>query len=202
MIVENIPVLIGTALPLMASPGPATVALAATGATVGIARGLAYLAGVCVGVMGILLAVATGFTGLLIAVPGLVPVVVAIALVYILYLAWRIATAPVLSADEGQIESPSFAGGLIVAVANPKAYAAMASAFAATTLIPTDATADGLAKYALISVLIWTVNSSWLAFGSAFAALLRNERTARTINVTFAILLLVSVSAVAWDRLH
>lgn len=195
---SNIPILLGAALPLMASPGPATLALFATGAAFGWTRSLPFLAGICIGVMSILLAVATGLTGLVLAVPGVLPVLGVLALIYLGYLAWRIATAPVGDAPGALKDqpAPSFAGGLVVAVVNPKAYAAMATAFSSTSLVADDLLADGIAKYAVIACTIWTVNSTWLATGAMASGVMGSARVRRALNILFALLIVASIVAI------
>ena len=83
------------ALPLMGSPGPATLSLAAVGSTVGFTGGLRYYAGIVLGNFSVLLMVATGVTGIILAEPQLATAVSIVAAAYILYLAFKIATAPV-----------------------------------------------------------------------------------------------------------
>ena len=74
----------------------ATLTLTAIGAAFGARRGSAYLAGIVVGMVAVMVIVASGVVGLLLAVPGATPVVTVLAAAYFIYLAWRIATAPPL----------------------------------------------------------------------------------------------------------
>ena len=60
------------AFPLMGSPRPTTLNLAAIGAAFGARRGLGYLVGIILGTSGVLLLVASGVTELILAVPALV----------------------------------------------------------------------------------------------------------------------------------
>src|ERR1700722_13768328 len=84
--------LVLTSLAIMGSPGPATISLTAAGSAYGVRRSLAYLAGIIAGSTIVLLAVGTGITAALLAVPGLRPVLLAIAATYILRLAYLVAT--------------------------------------------------------------------------------------------------------------
>src|SRR5688500_5644640 len=102
------------------SPGPATLSLTATGAAFGAGRGIAYLAGIVVGMVAVMAAVAAGLVGLLMAVPGVTPVVAVLAAAYFLYLAWRIAMAPPLGDDHTQRRAPTFVAGLALSLVNPK----------------------------------------------------------------------------------
>ena len=184
---------------LMGSPGPATLSLAGIGAAYGARAGLPYLFGIFAGTIGVLLVIATGVTGLVLAVPAVRTVIVVAASAYIVYLAWRIATAPPVAADQGAAGAPSFAGGLALAIANPKAYAAIGAVYAGATLAQGDLVADAALKIAALTLVIVVVNSAWLWFGALISAGLRDPRASRVINVIFAVLLVASVAlALVW----
>jgi threonine/homoserine/homoserine lactone efflux protein len=90
-----------TGFALAGSPGPATLSLAATGAAFGARHGLGYMAGIDVGMAGVMGITASGVVGLLLALPGATPIVTVLAGAYFLYLAYRIATAPPLAETTG-----------------------------------------------------------------------------------------------------
>ncbi|MEC8026783.1 MAG: hypothetical protein VX170_03880 [Pseudomonadota bacterium] len=98
------------------------------------------------------LLVATGVTAALWALPGAAPVIQAVGLAYLLYLAYRIATAPVGAAAGTRAAGwlPAFA----LAIANPKVYAAIGAVFAGHTLIAGQATPDAIAKLTVLAVLM------------------------------------------------
>ena len=116
-------------LALAGSPGPNTLSLAAAGAAFGVGRSLGYLIGLCVGMIVVMAIVASGLAGLLLAIPGAAPVVIALSAAYFIYLAWRIATAPPLAQQADDSRRPKFSGGLFLSLVNPKGYAAMAAMF-------------------------------------------------------------------------
>ena len=66
--------LVLAALPLMGSPGPATLSLAALGAAFGARASVNYLLGIILGTTGVLLLIAAGITGLILAEPALTTV--------------------------------------------------------------------------------------------------------------------------------
>ena len=171
-------------LALTGSPGPAVLSLAAIGAAFGARRGLACMAGIVAGMVGVMAIAASGLMGVLLAVPGALPAVTVAAAGYFLYLVYRIATAP-----------PSFATGLFLSLANPKAYAAMTALFSGFVLVPDRPAADIAVKAALLVAIIIPGNLAWLAAGAALTRLLRNPRQSRLINLGFAVLLLASVAA-------
>ncbi len=179
---------------LAGSPGPNTLSLAATGAAFGARRGLGYATGLVVGMVAVMLVTASGVVGVLLAVPGATPVVVAVAAAYFLYLAFRIATAPPLAENGGQDRRPSFAAGVFLSLVNPKAYAAMAAMFSGFVLIQERLALDIAVKMIVLTAIIIVVNVVWLFAGAALTRLFREPRTNRAINVTFAVLLVASLA--------
>ena len=179
---------------LAGSPGPATLSLAATGAAFGSRRGLAYMLGIDFGMVLVMAITASGVTGVLLALPGATPVVAALAALYFVYLAWRIATAPPLTDDAGERREPSFAAGVFLSLVNPKGYAAMAALFSGFVLIKARPELDAALKLMVLLAVITAVNAAWLFAGAALTRFFREPRTNRAINVGFAILLIASVA--------
>jgi threonine/homoserine/homoserine lactone efflux protein len=192
--VDGLPAFLLAAVALAGSPGPATLSLTSTGAAFGARRGAAYLAGIVIGMVAVMAIVASGLVGLLLAVPGATPVVTVLAAAYFLYLAWRIATAPPLAAYTAQRRTPTFAGGLLLSLINPKGYAAMAALFSGFVLVQERLALDVAAKMAVLVLIITAVNVAWLLAGAALTRFFRDPRTNRAINVAFAVLLVASVA--------
>jgi threonine/homoserine/homoserine lactone efflux protein len=180
-------------LALAGSPGPATLSLAATGAAFGTRRGLGYMTGINLGMVGVMAITASGVVGLLLALPGATPVVAIFAALYFVYLAWRIATAPPLTEEAGERRRPSFTAGMLLSLINPKGYAAMAALFSGFALIKAEPALDAAFKLLVLLAVIAAVNAAWLSSGAALTRFFRDPRTNRAINVTFAILLIASV---------
>jgi threonine/homoserine/homoserine lactone efflux protein len=191
--VEALPGFLLAAVALVGSPGPATLSLTATGAAFGARRGAGYLAGIVAGMVAVMAIVASGVVGLLLAMHGAMPLVTVLAAAYFLYLAWRIATAPPLSEQAGQQRPPTFFGGLLLSLVNPKGYAAMAALYSGFVLVHDRLALDVAAKMAVLVLIITAVNVAWLFAGAALTHLFRRPRTNRAINVAFAVLLVGSV---------
>jgi threonine/homoserine/homoserine lactone efflux protein len=194
-VAENIVLLLLAALPLMGSPGPATLSVAAASSAFGIRRALPYLAGIAAGTTAVLLMIAAGVGTIVLAVPGLKPVVALLAAGYILYLAYRIATAPALSEPAAGRIAPSTAGGLLLAIANPKAFAAIGAVYAGITVAPANPALDAASKVGVLTAVIAIVNTAWLLLGASLARLLQHPRAGRAVNIAFAVLLVLSVAA-------
>jgi threonine/homoserine/homoserine lactone efflux protein len=136
---------------------------------------------------------ASGMAGLLLAVPGVTPVVLAASAAYFAYLAFRIATAPPLTDDALDHRRPTFPAGLLLSLVNPKGYAAMAALFSGFILIRERIALDAAVKIAVLVVIIVAVDIAWLIAGAAMTALFKDPRMNRIVNVGFAVLLIASV---------
>ncbi|MBX9942603.1 MAG: LysE family transporter [Reyranella sp.] len=179
--------LIVASLLVMGSPGPSTVSVTAVGAAFGLRRSIAYTSGLVAGTVAVLLAVATGVVAVLLAEPRLAPVLLAASAAYILYLAFRIATAPPLSTHDGTVAAPSFVGGVLLAIANPKAYVAIAAVFAGSTLAP-------VPKIAVLSGMVVLIHVAWLLAGAAFSRVFHDPVWSRRVNIAFAAALVATTA--------
>ncbi|MDP2581384.1 LysE family translocator [Shimia thalassica] len=113
----------------VATPGPANMALLATGARFGFRAALPFVAGVALGKQLIIWPIGFGLMSLADTVPGLFVALKWISAAYICYLAWRVAHLR-LSPDGASVEkAPGFAAGLVVHPLNPKAWAMIVTGF-------------------------------------------------------------------------
>jgi threonine/homoserine/homoserine lactone efflux protein len=191
---DALPGFLIAATALAGSPGPATLSLTAAGAAFGARRALGYLAGIVVGMVAVMAIVASGMVGLLLAVPNVAPAVAALAALYFLWLAWRIATAPPVSEEGARGEPPTVAAGLLLSLVNPKGYVAMAALYSGFTLLPDRLGADVALKLVVLTLVIAAVNVAWLLAGAALTRFFRDPSTNRIINVAFAVSLVASVA--------
>jgi len=185
-------------LAIMGSPGPATISLLAASSVHGVRRSFPYLFGIIVGTTLVLVAVATGITGVLLALPTIGSVLIWISAAYILWLAFHIATAPPLSRNTGASNAFSLMGGALLGIANPKAWVAIAAVFASAHLADSPTT-DATAKIVVLTVMIMVICATWLVAGRSIAPLLRDPRRARLVNAALAVGL---VGATALAMLH
>ena len=188
-----LPALLLTSLAIMGSPGPATISLTATGVAFGVRRSARYLAGVIAGTIVVLVMVAAGLTGALLALPAVRPAFIVVAAAYILYLAYHIATAPPLAADR-DAPAPSLAGGLLLGVANPKAWVAIAAVFVSAR-IAAHTVVDAGVKVAALALMVVVINAGWLVAAAWVAPALRDPVRSRRANVGLAAALVVSTAA-------
>ena len=185
-----------TSAALMGSPGPSTISATAVGAAFGLRRSFGYVLGLVLGTTAALLVVATGIFAVLLSMPQLAPVLTAASAAYIVYLAIRIARAPPLSPGSPAAAAPSVGGGLLLAIANPKAYVAIAAVFAGSRLEGVPPAAEALLKTVVLTLMIILIHVAWLLTGASLSRVLRHPPTSRIINLALAATLVLT-SAIA-----
>jgi threonine/homoserine/homoserine lactone efflux protein len=171
---------------IMGSPGPSTISATAVGAAFGFRRSLRYACGLILGTTAVLLAVAIGVVAIVLALPHGAPALATISAVYILYLAFKIATAPPLASQSRHMAAPAFGGGFLLAIANPKAYLAIAAVFAGSTIFVEDQALDAAVKTALLGVMIVVIHVLWLSAGASLSRVLHDPVSSRIVNVSLA----------------
>ena len=189
------PLFLMTSLALVGSPGPNTLSLTAIGAAFGTRRGVPYMIGLNLGMVVVVALVGSGLWAMMLSSPGVAPVVTVVASAYLLYLAFRIATAPPLGATAVPGRAPGLSPGVMLSLTNPKAYVAVAAVVSRYTLMPGQPVTDEVVKGALFLALVVIVNVAWLAAGSLLGRTVTNPRVGRLVNLGFAGLLVVSVLA-------
>ena len=189
------PLYLMTSLALVGSPGPNTMSLTAIGGAFGTRRGVPYMIGLDLGMVAVVALVASGLWAAILSFPGIAPVVTVAASAYLIYLAYRIATAPPISRMEAPGRAPGVLPGVLLSLTNPKAYVSVAAVVSRFTLLPGRPVADELLKGGLFLALVVIVNVLWLAAGSLLARAVTNPKVGRWVNVTFAAVLVLSVAA-------
>lgn len=177
------------------TPGPNNVMLWASGLNHGLRRTVPHLTGVSVGFVSLLLATSLGVGAAFERFPWLSPALRVAGSAYLLYLAWRVATA----GGTSQVTSGkpfSFLEAAAFQYVNPKAW--VMGITAAGTFIPAG---SPLTESALVLVAVfWAVNlpciTSWAVGGTAMGRLLQNERRRRQVNLMLGLLLVATVVAI------
>ena len=182
------------AIALLASPGPATLALAASGAAYGMKRSIQFFAGITVGLIIAMALVSTGLYVFVHSFPLLGVGLAGISILYILYLAYTIAAAPPINDEQAAI-SPGLGAGFVLGVANIKAYAAFAALLGSFTLGVTP-TWELFTKASICLLVCVVFDFFWLFAGSKLRKLFIHPTWSRILNVSFAALMVVTV---AWS---
>jgi threonine/homoserine/homoserine lactone efflux protein len=171
------------------TPGPNNVMLTATGANVGVRRGLPHMFGVAFGFSLMLFLIAAGAGTVLTENPLAMQVLRIFGIGILLWLAWKIATA-------GRAGPPDKRRpiGFLQAVAfqwvNPKAWLICAGAVGGFLDGDGSAAVPQAALFAAIFIAAGTpCMLVWLGFGAGMQRLLQSERALRAFNVSMGVLL-------------
>ena len=184
--------LITTTALLLGSPGPAPLALAATGATYGTKQGLPFLCGILTGLIFVIVGTTAGLSVLFTTFPNVRSICQILGALYIAFIAFKIATAPIITTEKKQT-APRFIDGFILNLINPKAYAAFLAIFTQFILPYTDTTISYLMTGLCCLAVAIVVDILWLGFGGLLKPIFSEPRQARIIRIIFAGFMLSAV---------
>jgi len=178
------------------TPGPSNLLLTATGAHVGVLRGVPCLLGVTIGMGVMMFVVAFGLGSVVIANPTVLRVLNWIGAAFLLWLAWKIATAGRSDGAAGR-KPVGFIGAAAFQWINPKSWLVCASA-AGTYL---HAGSRGALAQATVFGALFVLASLpccfvWLAFGATAQRWLRTDRARRAFSIAMGVLLAGSVALI------
>lgn len=175
------------------TPGPSNALVMVAGARAGFAGGLPCLAGVVVGMALLMGGANLGLGGLVQASPNAVVVIKGAGTAFLLWLAWKVASAPPMS-DRVMGDAVGFWKALVFQWVNPKSWIVSVSAAAtygaglsSSPLVRAMWLATVFALAAALSCFVW------LAFGASLQRWLTNETRSRWFNVSMGIALASSV---------
>jgi threonine/homoserine/homoserine lactone efflux protein len=173
------------------TPGPNNIMLLASGLNFGFRRTLPHMAGISLGHAFMVLVVGLGLVGVFTAYPPARIVLSVVSVVYMLWLAWKIANAAPPEGSGAQGKPLTFLQAAAFQWVNPKAWI---MALGAVTLY---------APGQDISALLWVtlgfmmVNfpsvSIWAAMGMGLRRFLSRPTWLRAFNWTMAVLLVLSL---------
>jgi cysteine/O-acetylserine efflux protein len=168
------------------TPGPNNIMAMSNASRVGFRRSLRFNAGVFAGFFCVT-ALACAFSLTLYRVlPGIKPVMTVIGAAYILWLAWKTATAKP-HADDTDAVAGTFVSGLLLQFVNPKALL-YGLTVASTFLVPYYKSPAVLGAFCLFMAGVSFVStSSWALFGSVFERFLSGN--SRVVGLVMAALL-------------
>lgn len=190
------------------TPGPNNAMLFASGVNHGIRRTMPHLLGVTLGFTFMQLAVGLGVGAAFKALPGLYPALRAFGLAYMLYLAWRIATAspPVQQSAEQATEPRSgrpmtFLEASAFQWVNPKAL--MMCVTAASAYAPPDRPVMGaLVVTGVFFVAGMPCVALWVLLGRLMRSVLQDRARLVLFNRVMALLLVASMAPMAQEALR
>ena len=183
--------LLGFAFVATVTPGPNNLMLMASGANFGFRRTLPHMLGIVGGVSVMALLVGAGLMALFDAVPALNLVLKVVSVGYLLWLAFKIATAAPVEERDSDSRPMTFLQAATFQWVNPKAWAMCLSAI---TLYAPDRSLLSVAIVAgAFAVVCFPAISVWAWLGTVVRRWLSNPARLRAFNVTMAALLVASL---------
>lgn len=178
------------------TPGPNNMMLMASGANFGLRRTVPHMMGVALGFVLMALIVGAGLVQVFDAYPVTHTVLKVVSVVYLLWLAWKIANAAAVDAKAEQGQPITFLQAAAFQWVNPKAWT---MAVGAVTAYAPD---QSLRAVAIVAVVFGLVNlpsvGSWALIGQQMARLLTSPRRLVLFNRVMAGLLVASLIPVIW----
>ena len=175
------------------TPGPNNAICAAISANRGWRGAMPFVFGVTVGFPAMLGIFGLGVGALFSGVPELHLWARIIGALFLLRIAWRIATASGASQTDNEKRTPGFWDAVFFQWVNPKALA-FAAGLSAAYVRPEHPLADALTLAALAAVITLSANGSWALAGAALGRALTTPRRMRIFNRAMGALLALSVA--------
>lgn len=177
----------GFALSQVGTPGPANMAMLATGARYGFRRALPFMFGVLFGKQLIIWPIGFGLMTYAAQFPLVFSLLKYVSAAYIVWLAWRIANMRLNPATQDG-HAPGFWAGLWVHPLNPKAWAMIVTGFTAY-VAPETPTLEATFKIALTLFIVQLVcHPIWTFFGDRIAKTIMGTRFERYLMWSLAVL--------------
>ena len=176
----------------VATPGPANMAMMATGARFGFRAALPFVAGVILGKQLIIWPIGYGIMKVASQIPLLFEILKFLSALYIIWLAWRVANMR-LSSGEPSVDAPGFWSGLLVHPLNPKAWAMILVGF--TNFVESDTTTFYATLYIAASLLIIQIicHPIWTLFGDRIAKFIIGKKYERVFMWFLALVTVIFV---------
>ena len=183
--------LLGFAFVATVTPGPNNLMLMASGANFGFLKTMPHMLGILGGMSVMTLLVGAGLMALFDAVPVLHTVLKILSVGYLLWLAFKIATAAPLEGGKSRGRPLTFLQAAAFQWVNPKAWAMVMSAI---TLYATDRTLLQVVVVMLaFAIVCFPAISLWTLLGKVVRRWLSNAFRLRIFNAVMAVLLVATL---------
>ena len=178
------------------TPGPNNLMLMTSGINFGLARTIPHMLGVSLGLTLMIALIGLGVMKIIEAIPGSTLIITAASGLYLLYMAWRIATTDTSPAENGVLVAKSkpltFVQAALFQWINPKAWTMALTAISAYA-----PKSQGWVGVVVVAGVFGVVNlpstATWAIMGAKLRNFLSDPLRLRTFNIIAALLLVVSL---------
>ncbi len=175
------------------TPGPNNIMLWGSGMNFGFRQTLPHLAGINIGFASLILVTNLGLGTVFLRFPVISFVLRIIGSAYLLYLAYKVATAGRVVEGEATSTPMTFLQAAAFQYVNPKAWIMAATAASAFLPESQPLLVGALFITAVFSIVNLPCVSTWALAGSAIGRLLTNDRRRRIVNAFLGLLLVGTV---------
>lgn len=177
------------------TPGPNNIMLTASGANFGFRRTLPHMLGVAIGFTIMVLAIGLGLSAIFERFPLIHQVLRYGGGAYLLYLAYRIATAaPTPGAAQPAGHPLTFLQAALFQWINPKSWMMAVGAISAYTTVGGNLMLESVLIAVTFGAIGLPSTALWAGLGVAIARLLRTRWALRAFNIAMALLLVASLA--------
>jgi threonine/homoserine/homoserine lactone efflux protein len=200
---ELLTALIAFAFVSSITPGPNNLMLMASGTNFGFVRTIPHMLGVSIGFTLMIVLVGAGLAKVFEVYPLAYTILKYASCAYLVWLAWKIATAapPGAKGAEARSEPMTFIQAALFQWVNPKAWTMALTAVSAYTL-PADPIVSLLVVAAVFGAINLPLVGSWTLLGMQLRRLLNDPVRLRVFNVTMALILVATLYPIVFAAPH
>ena len=175
------------------TPGPNNIMILTSGLNYGVKNSIPHLLGICFGFPVMVIVIGFGFSVIFERYPLFNEIIKVLGVVYLLYLAWLIASSSPVSLEGNKSKPLNFIQAALFQWVNPKAWVVATGAVSAYTTVSGDFFAQVI--YIALAFLIVAIPSLsvWLIFGVGIKKYLKSPKHQKIFNVSMSLLLVGSV---------
>ena len=175
------------------TPGPNNIMIMTSGLNYGVKNSIPHLLGICFGFPVMIIVIGFGFSIVFERYPLFNEVIKVLGVVYLLYLAWLIASSSPVSLEGKKSKPLSFTQAALFQWVNPKAWVVATGAISAYTSV-----SSGVFSQVIVIALAFLIIAIpslgvWLIFGVGIKKYLKSPKHQKIFNLSMALLLIVSV---------
>lgn len=181
------------------TPGPNNLMLLASGANFGFKRTIPHMIGISLGMAVLLILTLAGLGSLFVAWPMAQTALKVVGVMYLLWLAWKIATAPVTDApkapEDQQVSAQPMQWwqAILFQFVNPKAWMMALGSVSSFTLAGEQYLLSGLVLIVIFTFVNLPTVSVWAGFGVFIQRFLSSPQRRRQFNFLMALLTAATV---------
>lgn len=173
------------------TPGPNNVMVMVSGANFGLRRTMPHMFGIAIGFGVMIFLTGLGLSGVFRAFPVTLTILRWVSVAYLVYLAWKLATAAAPEGQAGRGRPLGFLGAALFQWVNPKAWTLAIATISA--YLPDPRPGPALTAAVVFALVCVPSTLVWAKLGEAMRHLLADRKRLRAFNVVMACLLLGSL---------